>query len=383
VSQALGIGIVCYARWGGSGVVAAELASGLAARGHRVHLIAAVPPSRRLIESERLRVHVVEVPDYPVFEHPPYELALANAIVDVSAGAALDVLHVHYAVPHAAAAHMARQVLGAAAPGCVITLHGSDVTRVGSAPSYRGVTRFAVAAADHITVPSEFLRREAEQRLALDGASIEVIPNFVDTDRFAPPPQRDRTRLEALFDGVPGPVLFHVSTLRAVKRPTDLIDALVAVREHVPARLVLVGDGPERAAAAAHAQARDVVDHVVFLGQRAEFAELLREADAFVLTSETESFGVAALEALSAGVPVFAYGVGGVPEVVAAGTGVLVEPLDVAALARALVEALRDPPRLAGLGAAARRHALAHFRRDQALDRYEACFRRVVEGRRQ
>ncbi|MEO8602680.1 MAG: N-acetyl-alpha-D-glucosaminyl L-malate synthase BshA [bacterium] len=381
MSEALRIGVVCYARFGGSGVVAAELASGLAARGHRVHVIASAAPGRVLRVSERLHLHVVHVPEYPVFDHAPYGLAVAGAIVEVASAERLDLLHVHYAVPHAASAYLACQVLDAAAPRCVITLHGSDVTPVGSEPSYRAVTRFAVAAADHVTVPSEYLRRQAHHHLDLaEQPPIEVIPNFVDTDHFAPAARRDRRVFDALF-GAPadGPVLFHVSNFRAVKRPTDLIDVLVAVRRRVPARLVLVGDGPERLRTAEHARACGVADSVCFLGQRPDFADLLPHADAFLLPSESESFGVAALEALSAGVPVFAYRVGGVPEVVVPEVGVLVAACDVAALAQAVLNGLEDPAQLAERGRAARAHALAHFRRDRALDRYEACFRRVVE----
>jgi N-acetyl-alpha-D-glucosaminyl L-malate synthase BshA len=375
---------------GGSGVVAAELARALAERGHRVHLIASAPPSRMQNESEHLRFHRVRVPEYPVFEQPPYELAVAAAIVDVARTQRLDLLHVHYAIPHAASAHLARQILGAAAPRCVLTLHGTDVTGVGSEPDLRAVTRFSVAAADQVTVPSEYLRAAAQRLLeSVEAPPIEVIPNFVDTERFAPPPQHDRARLAQLFASdraaaaaADGPVLFHVSNFRTVKRTADLIDVLVGVRRQVPARLVLVGDGPERVRTAEHARTRGVADSVCFLGQRAEFAAELAHADAFVLPSASESFGVAALEALSAGVPVLAYRVGGLPEVVVAGTGELVDPFDVAALTRAVLAVVGNPDRRAALGRAARAHALAHFSRGAALDRYEACFRRVLERAR-
>ena len=379
--SALAVGIVCYPSFGGSGVVAAELAAGLAARGHRVHLIASAPPSRALRESERLRIHVVRAPDYPVFESPPHELALAGAIVEVATAQRLDLLHVHYAVPHAASAHLARQTLGAAAPRCVVTLHGTDVTRVGLEPAYRAVTRFAVGAADQVTVPSAFLRGEAARLLGAAAAErIEVIPNFVDPAAFHPPPAVQRARFDVLFPnaGEAGPVLFHVSNFRQVKRPADLVEVLAQVRQRVPARLVLAGDGPERTATAARARALGVADAVCFLGPLTDLADLLPHADAFLLTSESESFGVAALEALSAGVPVFAYRVGGLPDVVAPGSGALVEPFDVAALAAAVHAAVTDPPRRAALGRAARAHVVAHFSRDTALDRYEACFRRVL-----
>ncbi len=378
----LDIGLVCFPSFGGSGVVGAELATGLAARGHRVHLIASAPPPRAR-PTERLHVHGGPVPDSRVFAHPPSGRARAGTIVAGARAARLDVLHVHYAVPHAASAYLAAQVLGAAAPRTVVTLHGTDVTRVGREPSYAAVTRFVVGAAAAVTVPSAFLRREAAALLGdAEAARIEVIPNFVDPEAFRPPARRQPERLAALCpDAGAGPVLFHASNFRDVKRPADLIEVLARLRRRVPARLVLVGDGPERAATAARARALGVAGAVGFLGSRADLAELLPHADAFLLTSESESFGVAALEALCAGVPVFAYRVGGLPEVVPPDGGTLVAPFDVDALAAAIHDALAEPGRRAALGRAARAHAVAHFHRDAILARYEACFRRVLEGR--
>ena len=386
MSSALSIGIVCYPSLGGSGVVASELAAGLARRGHRVHLIASAPPSRALPACEGLSFHRVSVSDYPLFEHPPYTLAVASTIVSVANDHRLDLVHVHYAVPHAASAYLAGQVLGRAAPRFVTTLHGTDVTGVGSDPSSQSMTRFTVAASDGITVPSQFLRREAHRLLGLPGdPPIEVIPNFVDTDHFAPADRRDRTRLHELFAAVAGeaaerdgPILFHVSNFRVVKRVADLFEVLVRVRRHIPARLVLIGDGPERTHAAQRVHDLGLTQSVCFLGKRPDFVEYLKHADAFLLPSESESFGVAALEALSAGVPVFAYRVGGLPEVVTDGAGRLVEPFDVDALAYAVLDVVTDAERRKTFGAAARTCALAHFRREPALDQYEAYYRRVL-----
>jgi N-acetyl-alpha-D-glucosaminyl L-malate synthase BshA len=387
LSRPLAIGIVCYPSLGGSGVIASELAVGLAQRGHRVHVIASAPPSRALPKCDRLFFHEVVVSDYPLFEHPPYALALAAAIVEVANDHQLDLVNVHYAVPHAASAYLAHQVLGRAAPRIVTTLHGTDVTRVGTDPSYRSITRFTVAASDGLTVPSKFLQRETRRLLGLpEEQPIEIIPNFVDTDHFRPAGQRDRRRFDELFAAAggevvaaDGPILFHVSNFRAVKRVVDLIEVLARLRTHIPARLVLVGDGPERAHAAQRARDLGLAKRVCFLGKRADFVEYLKHADAFLLSSESESFGVAALEALSAGVPVFAYRVGGLPEVITEAVGRLVEPFDVEALAGAVLEVVTDPARHAALCRAARAHALAHFRRDPVLDRYEACFRRVLD----
>jgi N-acetyl-alpha-D-glucosaminyl L-malate synthase BshA len=291
-------------------------------------------------------------------------------------------------VPHAASALLARQILGPAeAPAVVASLHGTDVTRVGSDPAYRAVTAHAVAAADGITVPSDFLRVEARRCLGVaESLPIDVLPNFVDTDHYAPAARRDPSVLAALF---PTPAvletayLFHVSNFREVKRVPELMEVLARVRRERPARLVLVGDGPTRGAAVERADALGVSDAVSFLGRRSEFVEYLQHADAFVLPSETESFGVAALEAQSAGVPVFAYRVGGIPEVIVDGrTGCLVEPHDPQHLAAALVEVLGDPDRRDAMARAARTHAVAHFAEPPAFDRYETFFRRVIERRR-
>jgi L-malate glycosyltransferase len=364
-----GIGIVCYSTVGGSGVIASELAVGLAQRGHRVHLIAGAPPSRPMPEHDRLFFHEVSVSEQPLFEHPPYGMAVASTIVEVMNDHRLDLVHVHYAVPHAASAFLARQVLGARAPKLVTTLHGTDVTRFASEESsYRELTRFSVTGSDAITVPSMFLQAEARRVFSLEESRrIDVIPNFVDTDHFTPAAAAP----SAL-------TLFHVSNFRAVKRVADLIEVLVRVRKQVPAQLVLVGDGPERAHAAQRARDLGVAPYVSFLGKKIDFVERLRQADAFLLPSESESFGVAALEALSAGVPVFGYRVGGLPEVVTDDVGRLVQPFDVDALARAVLEIFGAPERRAALGRAARARAVALFRRDPALDRYESLYRRVL-----
>lgn len=377
----LSIGMVCFSSFGGSGVVAAGLATGFAQRGHRVHLIASAAPSRGLPDCPGLTFHQVQVPGYPMLEHAPYDVALASRIVSVTHQHQLDVVHLHYAMPHAVSAYLARQMLGASAPAMVVSLHGTDVTHLGIDPSYGPTLRFAVARADGITVPSAYLQQEAYARLGIDPACpVEVIANFVDTEVFTPAPRRDPTRFDAFFaqPGPPGPLLFHVSNFRAVKRTPDLIEVLARLRRTVPARLVLVGDGPEREATRALACALGVEASVCFLGNRSDFATYLRHADAFVLPSENESFGVAALEALSSGVPVFAYRVGGLPEVVSPGVGRLVPFLDIDALAQALLEVTGDAAVQSRFAAAARAHALAHFRREPALDLYDAHYRRAI-----
>jgi N-acetyl-alpha-D-glucosaminyl L-malate synthase BshA len=386
LSAPLSLGIVCFPSLGGSGIVATELAVGLSLRGHHVHVIASAPPSRTLPTCERLFLHEVPVPTHPALQYPPYALALASSLVEIASDHGLDVIHVHYAVPHATSAYLARQVLGAKAPRIVTTLHGSDVTQIGSDPSLRSTTRFAVVEADGVTAPSEFLKAEIYLRLGVPpGRAIEVIPNFVDTEHFTPAPARDRSRFDALFESAGGdpndrgaPVLFHVSSFRPVKRVTDLVDTLARVRRHAKARLMLVGDGPDRQKLMQRVRELDLLKSVCLVGAHAEFVDYLRHADAFLLPSESESFGVAALEALSCGVPVVAYRVGGLPEVVIPEVGRLVEPFDVEAFAAATTEILTDDSRHETMGRAARAHVQAHFHRDEAIDRYENHYRRVL-----
>lgn len=386
MSAPLSVGIVCFPSLGGSGIVATELAVGLSLRGHRVHVIASAPPSRTLPTFERLFLHEVSVPSHPALQYPPYALALASSLVEIASDHGLDIVHAHYALPHAASAYLARQVLGRSAPRIVTTLHGTDVTQIGSDPSYRSITRFTVAQSDGVTVPSEFLKSETYRTLGAPAEmTIDVIPNFVDTDHFTPAARRDRSRFDALFTSAGGdpadhgaPVLFHVSSFRPVKRVTDLVDTLARVRRHTRARLMLVGDGPDRQRLMSRARELDVARSVCLVGTHAEFVDYLRHADVFVLPSESESFGVAALEALSCGVPVLAYRVGGLPEVVTSDVGRLVAPLDIDALAAAAVEILVDENRREALGRAARARAEALFRRDSAIDRYEDHYRRVL-----
>jgi N-acetyl-alpha-D-glucosaminyl L-malate synthase BshA len=386
VSAPLSVAIVCFPSFGGSGIVATELAVGLSLRGHNVHVVASAPPSRTLPTYERLFLHEVSVPTHPALQYAPYTLALASSLVGIASDHGLDVVHVHYAVPHAASAYLARQVLSRAAPRVVTTLHGTDVTQIGSDPAYRPVTRFTVASSDGLTVPSEFLKAEAYLRLEVPAElPIEVIPNFVDTEHFTPAPNRDRAHFDAIFESAGGdpadrgaPVLFHVSSFRPVKRVTDLVETLALVRRHTRARLMLVGDGPERQRLVARARELGLTRSVCLVGTHAEFVGYLRHADAFLLPSESESFGVAALEAMSCGVPVIAYRVGGLPEVVTEDVGKLVRPYDVDALAAAARTLLSDPALRDAMGRAARARAVSLFRRDTAIERYEAHYRRVL-----
>jgi N-acetyl-alpha-D-glucosaminyl L-malate synthase BshA len=365
----LSIGVACFSTFGGSGVVAAEVATSLARRGHGVHVFSDAPPGRL---RDGVAFHRVEAPAYPQLPHDLYTLALASSIIDVARTAGLDVVHAHYALPHAVSAELARQVREAEAPGraplVVTTLHGTDTTLVGIDPTFRPLTRFAVASSDAVTVPSTWLAEATRRNLELPSDfPIDVVPNFVDTDRFAPAPPA------AL------PFLVHVSNFRPLKRTGDVVRIFARLRARRPARLRLVGDGPDRADAEALARALGVAADVELTGERDDLPALLAGATAFLLPSETESFGLAALEALAAGVPVVASRVGGLPEVVRDGEdGFLHAVGDVEAMAASAARLVDDPDLRVRLGAAARARAVADFRAEPAVDRYEAVYRRVL-----
>jgi N-acetyl-alpha-D-glucosaminyl L-malate synthase BshA len=377
MSGQLRVGVVCYPTYGGSGVIATEVGMAMAERGHDVHFIGYEEP-RRLRPGPRVTFHGVEVRDYPVFHHPPYLLSLASKLVEVATWYGLDLLHVHYAIPHAAAAVMARDVLvreGRVRPPKILTtLHGTDITVVGSDPSYLPITRHGLLMSDAVTVPSRFLEAETRSRLALPGLPITVIPNFVDTERFHPLPSHT--------PAPEAPRFVHVSNFRALKRVPDLVAAFAAVHCELPkAELVLIGDGPERSRAESLARNLGLGPSVRFLGRQDELTTLLAGATAFVLPSETESFGVAALEAMACGVPVVATEVGGLPEVVVDGqTGLLVPPGDVARLAGAMREIARHPERWALMAGAARARAVDVFRLDEQVEAYIDLARALVAG---
>ena len=373
----LRIGVVCFSTFGGSGVVAVEVALQLAARGHEVHLFSderppRLPPSHG--GSDRaFFFHQVAAPAYPQLKYPAYGMALTSKIVEVSRRAPLDVVHAHYALPHAVSANLAREILrseGEPAPRVVTTLHGTDSTLVGSDPSFLPLTRFTIATSDAVTAPSRWLADATRQALALPAQlAIHVVPNFVDVDRFTPaPPGPDVPRDQ--------PVIVHVSNFRPVKRVDDVVAVFARLRASRPLRLRLVGDGPERARIEADVAARGLAGDVEFLGERLELPEVLRDADLFLLPSETESFGLAALEAMACGVPVVASAVGGLGEVIPDGQVGFLRPVgDVAAHAEAAARLLTDEPLRRAMGAAARRRAETHYRIDPAIDRYLEIYR--------
>lgn len=374
MTSPLSLGLACFSTFGGSGVVAAEIAMSLARRGRRVHVFSDDPPGRLDARRDGVTFHRVEAPAYPQLRHDLYTLALASKIIEVARRDGLDVVNAHYALPHAVSAQLARRVLaatpGARAPRVVTTLHGTDTTLVGIDPSFLPLTRFSVLDSDAVTVPSAWLAEATRRNLDLPSFAIDVIPNFVDTTRFAP-------------RGDAAPVVVHVSNFRALKRTDDVVRVFARVRAGRAARLRLVGDGPERERALSLALALGVAADVDAVGERDDLPSLLADAAAFLLPSENESFGLAALEALACGVPVVASRVGGIPEVVRDGeVGFLHDVGDVDAMAASTARLLDDPALRARLGRAARAHAEAHFRVEPAVDRYEAVYARVLDAAR-
>jgi N-acetyl-alpha-D-glucosaminyl L-malate synthase BshA len=334
-------------------------------------------PFRLVGLHERVHYHEVEMEDYPLFEHPPYSLALAVALHDAARREGLDVVHVHYAIPHAASAFLARQMLAEERPlKIVTTLHGTDITLLGLHPSFHAITRFSILQSDGISAVSRFLKEETVRDFGVPDGRIEVIPNFVDTEVW----KRDRElchRAKLAPEGEK--IVMHVSNFRAVKRVQDVIDIFAKVRRRVRSRLVLVGDGPDRPRVLKRAADLGLRNDVVFLGRHGSVEELLSCADLFLLPSQTESFGLAALEAMACGAPVVASRAGGLPEVVEDGAaGYLLPPGAIDEMAEAGIRILSDEALAARLGEGGRRIAVERFSADAIVPRYEALYERVV-----
>lgn len=369
--DSLRIGIACFSSFGGSGVVATEIGMALGRRGHRVCFLSDKPPTRLDLDTPNVSFHEVALLDYPLVAHRSFALALTVKMIEVSRAEKLDLLHVHYAIPHAVSAVMAKQILGSDAPKVVTTLHGTDVTLVGADHGFAPLTRFAVASSDAVTAPSRWLAESARGNLGLPSdLRIDVIPNFVDAQQFCPPARRERSR---------PPVMIHVSNFRPIKRVHDVVGILASVRKATPCRLELVGDGPERPRIEALVRELGLRDYVTFRGEMDDLAALYGSCDVFLLPSESESFGLAALEAMACGVPVVASDVGGLPDVVADGeTGFLAPVGDVAAMAEAAGRLLSDDVLWGRMSGLARERARTCFAVDRAVDRYEATYQRVL-----
>jgi N-acetyl-alpha-D-glucosaminyl L-malate synthase BshA len=376
------IGITCYPTYGGSGAVATELGLLLADRGHEIHFVTYDQPFRLGGFRERVYFHEVEMAGYPLFEHPPYSLALAVALHDAARKYELDLVHMHYAIPHAASAFLAREMLkGERDLKIVTTLHGTDITLVGLHPSFQAITQFSILQSDGLTAVSDYLKRETVRDFAVPAERIEVIPNFVDTELFSP--GKEPCHRASLAPGGEK-IVMHVSNFRPVKRIEDVVEVFARIREKVPARLVFVGDGPERPRAVQRAEALGVRDDVAFLGKHASVEVLLACADLFLLPSESESFGLAALEAMASGAPVVASNAGGLPEVIEQGvSGYLLPVGDVEGMAAAGIRLLTDERHHAEIAAAARDRTIREFSSDAVVSRYEQEYLRVIEGARE
>jgi N-acetyl-alpha-D-glucosaminyl L-malate synthase BshA len=357
--------------------VATELGLALAELGHEVHFVAYAQPFRLVGLHERVFYHEVEMEDYPLFEHPPYSLALAVALHDAVRREGLDLLHVHYAIPHATSAYLARQMLaGERSPKIVTTLHGTDITLVGLHPSFQPITRFSILQSDGISAVSRFLKDETVRDFSVPASRVDVIPNFVDTKVWRPdrePCHRSKLAPEGQK------IVMHVSNFRPVKRLQDVIEVFARIKRKVDARLVLVGDGPERPRALKRAADLGLRDDVLFLGRHGSVEEILSCADLFLLPSESESFGLAALEAMACGAPVVASRAGGLPEVVADGvTGYLLPVGAIDEMAEAGVRVLSDEAHAKQLSEAARALTVERFSAEAIVPRYEALYDRVL-----
>jgi N-acetyl-alpha-D-glucosaminyl L-malate synthase BshA len=371
------VGIVCYASVGGSGVVATELASALAHRGHHVHVLSSEVPFR-LRDEPRLTFHRVETPAYPLFREPQYVLSLANKIVQVSRAQALDIVHAHYAIPHAAAAYLARQIIADThrpVPGIITTLHGTDITIVGSDPSYTETVAYCIGQSDVVTAVSDSLRADTYRALGVK-MPIEVLPNFLDCDRHQRRPSPELR--EQLLRGAEH-LIVHMSNFRPVKRVDAVVEIFRRMRDRINGRLLLVGDGPDAHLAHERLTSAGLMGHADFVGEQLDIVALLSVADLFLLPSSQESFGLAALEAMACEVPVIASAVGGLPEVIQHGeTGFLYPPEDVQAMADTGVRLLQDRTLHTRIARAARAVVAKRFCTGAVVPLYEACYRGLL-----
>jgi N-acetyl-alpha-D-glucosaminyl L-malate synthase BshA len=374
------IGISCYPTYGGSGAVATELGMRLAQRGHEVHFVSYAHPFRLPRFLRNAYFHEVEVSRYPLFEYPPYSLAATVAMHEVATQRHLDLFHVHYAVPHATSAWLAKQMLDD--PGelkIVTTLHGTDITLVGQDPSYRSIVKFSIERSDRLTAVSEFLKRETVATFGCAGCDVRVIPNFVDTEVFMREADEQRRRNRNALANADEKIIMHISNFRPVKRVDDVVRVSARVMEKLPARLVFVGDGPDRHMAEEKARSLGIGDRVVFLGKQESVAELLACADLFLLPSESESFGLSALEAMASEVPVLGTRCGGLEELVEDGsTGRLLPVGAVDAMADAAIEILADPERQRTMGRAGRAEAEEVYSVERIIPMYEAFYEEVL-----
>ena len=367
--------MVCYASHGGSGIVATELGAGLAARGHEVHFITNDVPVRLNRFLKNIYFHRVEVDDYPLFTHTPYALNLTAKIVDVSESEGLDLIHSHYAVPHATCAYLAKEMLLSPKLRTVTTLHGTDITLVGIKPSYYSVTRFSIEKSDSVSAVSDWLRQKTFESFPIQ-KQIDVIHNFVDSNRYRP---LNAGRNRGDFCGEEELVLLHASNFRKVKNVPTVIRVFAELRKRFPVKLLLVGDGPELALAQEQAEELGVADACISLGAQEFVEEIYPLADVLLLPSEHESFGLVALEAMSSEVAVVATNQGGTREIIRHGeNGFLHDPRDEEGMVSTIASLFENPAKMSAVKQKARQTAVEQFPVDRAVDRYLALYERTL-----
>ncbi|MCX7834798.1 MAG: N-acetyl-alpha-D-glucosaminyl L-malate synthase BshA [bacterium] len=369
------IGIVCYPTYGGSGIVATELGMALAKRGHEIHFISYQQPQRLTLFSPNIVYHEVAIEEYPLFDHYPYTLALAVKMVEVAQTAGLDLLHVHYAIPHSISALLANEMLTTKIP-FITTLHGTDITIVGSNPSFLPIVKLGIEKSSRVTAVSYYLKEETYKTFQVS-KEIDVIYNFVDGNEFKPLQEQEKNR-SSPFQNVP--VIAHLSNFRPVKRLNDVVEVFRKVRNQLPVKLLFIGDGPERYRIEQMLKDSQLYEDTLFVGKQQAIPDLLAVADLLLLPSETESFGLAALEAMSCEVPVLAYHVGGLPEVVDEGSGFLLPYGDVNGLAEKALFLLKNPQIRKEMGKQARISALNRFSMEKIVNQYEQYYTALFQN---
>jgi N-acetyl-alpha-D-glucosaminyl L-malate synthase BshA len=376
MQKQLKIGVVCYPTFGGSGIVATELGKAFAERGHEVHFITYSKPVRMDMFTENMFYHEVSVSDYPLFEYAPYELLLSSKLVDVAISQQLDLLHVHYAIPHASAAYSAKQILKSRDIDLpfITTLHGTDITLLGKDKSYQPVIEFAINQSDAVTAVSESLKEDTYRFFKVD-KNIKVIPNFVD---FLLYKNGVDANLRSSFASEDERIITHISNFRKLKRVDDVIHIFEGIQQHVPAKLLMVGEGPELEGVRALAKSKGLEDKIFFLGKSKRIEQITQISDLFLLPSETESFGLVALEAMASSVPVVSSNVGGLPEVNIEGkTGFLRPVGDIDSMTSAALTILKDETSLNQFKKNALKHAKT-FDLDTIVPLYEDLYRSLV-----
>ncbi len=377
----MNLAIVCHPTYGGSGVVASELGLALANKGHTVHFVSHELPFRVPPSHPNTVFHRVEVTSYPLFKYPPYTLALACKLGELCEREGLDVIHVHYAIPHAISAYLCRKLVGTGGPKIVTTLHGTDITLIGIDSSFYEMTRLGINESDVVTAVSSYLAEETAARFELR-KEIRQIPNFVNLEKFSPELKNPSSR--ALYARSSDKLIGHMSNFRSVKRVPDVVRTFHLLQKQLPARLLMIGDGVELKPAQHLAAELGISDRIQFLGRIPNAGDVLAQLDLFLLPSEYESFGLAALEAMACGVPVIATNTGGIPEVVDDNeNGLLCDVGDYACVAESALQILRDPARHAAMGRSARRRAVERFAEAQIVKQYEELYEELLDGQSQ